>query len=141
MVLGLLFLILTPIIHFILPKSVDINDSSISESTVLRLNDSNQPPSLPHKPISYLQLLSSGVYFLTFLTSLLVYFQFTYFEPILTVRLMEFGLSPIVIGFFFCLSGVGLMIFNYIVSKIQGKFDTLKIISFGILVTGFTHFL
>ena len=64
--IGFLFLFLIPILVKLVPSSVDINDREVSESSVLRLNDNNSTDNKEQRPLSYLRLLWSRIYFFTF---------------------------------------------------------------------------
>ena len=78
---------------------------------------------------------------LTAIAAFLSYFQYVYFEPILTVRLLEFEISEFMIGLFFSINAVSYMIVSLFISWFTNRYDNKAIISFGLLSTGLTHFL
>ena len=78
---------------------------------------------------------------MTAIAAFLCYFQYTYFEPILSVRLLDFEISDFMIGLFFSLNGVSYMFVSLIISWFTDRYDNQMIISFGIFITGFFHFL
>ena len=72
-IIGALFLFLIPVILKLIPESVNISDKDFSENSVLRLNEESWSSHKENKSLTYLQLLSSRIFFFTFVTALLAF--------------------------------------------------------------------
>lgn len=103
---GSVFILSSILLQFVVPKSVDRTDDTE------RLTDSTQTE------ITYKDVLSRRIFLCTAIAAFFSYFSYSYLEPILSIRLMEKGITEFWIGAFFCLYSSGYIISSLLVSQL-----------------------
>ena len=101
-VIGSAFVILTPLLRFVIPRSVDdidIRDVVGYESSMSLIRSF----SIDHGPktMKYSELFKRKIFWFTSIAAFFAYFQSWYMEPVLALRLTEFGVDNIFLGVFF----------------------------------------
>ncbi|CAI2367773.1 unnamed protein product [Moneuplotes crassus] len=127
------------LLYWLIPNSVDINDSKVNEESILVAHDQESLTSV--SKFSFTKLLIDPLFLLTSICGFLCFFAFCYYEAVLTVRLVEFNLSKFGIGLVFSISPVTYFVMNIFSSFFIENFDPKKLIMFGILLTGCSLFL
>lgn len=83
-----------------IPASVNISDKT-QASNKDDLSDTKERLNTIQSHISYKDVLSKKVFLLTAISGFAAYFEYSYMEPVLALRVMEFDVSPFFLGIFF----------------------------------------
>ena len=140
--IGVTFISLAPLLRFVIPKSVDDHDisslSGIENSMSLVRSFSLDPGP---RTIKYSELFSRKVFVFTAVAAFFSYFQSWYLEPVLALRITEFGVSSLFIGFFFALSPITYVMVSANISWFTDRFDNKVLIYWGLVLWGISQFL
>lgn len=133
-IIGGIFIIIFPILLKVIPSTVDTKEEfNISENS-----DSVEEISVG---VTYLKLFWNKNYTMSALAAFWAYFNYWYLEPVLALRLMEFDLSPTVIGLFFWIPALSYMVSCFWVSWFTSRFDPKLVIAAGMGLWGLSQFL
>ena len=109
--IGGSLLIASVILCIAIPSSVDQKDF------INNLNNSLDPQNEHEvmirddiKPIRYIDIFRHKIFTLTAISGFMSYFQYSYMEPVLALRVNEFGISPFWLGMFFSINAIGYII-------------------------------
>ena len=93
------------------------------------------------KPIKYYQIFFRPISIITSIATFLAVLWLTYFEPTLSLRLDDFGLSSLWIGAFFTLAPITYTISSLSISWMTSKIDPKYIACIGLFLNGVSQFL
>ena len=93
------------------------------------------------EPISYMRLFSRRIFTATAFCGFLVYFEYWYMQPVMSIRLEEFGLGPIMTGIYFSIYYIMYTIGNLCISFFTNRFDSKLIIVVWLFMWGWANFL
>ena len=88
MIVGCLFLIIFPFLKFTMPPGIDENENTddlVKNESLSTEEDSQE--------ISYFKILCDPVILLAMISQVLFSISFSFFEPVLSFRLLEFNAS------------------------------------------------
>ena len=139
--LSVAFLVFAVLLIFIVPKTVDKQDLHLMEWSQedSELLNSNAP--MITQRIKYLDIFKWRIFVLTAIVAFFSYFWYWFFEPILAIRLMEFGLSEFWIGMFYTIQAGGYIVGWISFTLIPDYFDKKVIITVSMFLTGTVTFL
>ncbi|CAI2360298.1 unnamed protein product [Moneuplotes crassus] len=139
-----LFIVLLILLSFKIPKSVGIREEENVWTTrdFLATNDAEaQKDREQTEDISCWKLLTSKVYLLTTICVFLCFFNFCFYEPVLSTELMAKGLSNSEIGIIFSIAPICYFIMLLIFSFFGEKLCSRKLVVVGMILGAIGVFL
>ncbi|CAI2359197.1 unnamed protein product [Moneuplotes crassus] len=139
-----LFIVLLSLLSFKISKSVDIREGENSWTVrdFLVTNDAEaQKDREQAEDISCWKLLTSKVYLLTTICVFLCFFNFCFYEPVLSTELMAKGLSNSEIGIIFSIAPICYFIMLLIFSFFGEKLCSRKLVVVGMVLGAIGVFL
>ena len=140
-VLSIVFLASAVLLIFIVPKTVDKQDPHLMESSQEDSELLNSGTPKIKERIKYFDIFKWRIFVLTAIVAFFSYFWYWFFEPVLAIRLMEFGLSEFWIGMFFTIQATGYIIGWVSFTLISDYFDKKIMITVSMFLTGVIMFL
>ena len=116
-----------------------VNDSSEDTKTTDEREESLN--FAKHSSIKYSEILFRPIALITFISTFFALWWLTYFEPTLSIRLDDYGLSSLWIGVFFSLSPITYTISSLSISWMTSKIDAKYLICIGLLFNGIAQLL
>lgn len=146
---GSIFICSAVVLYFVVPKSVDKSDEEMQHLTSNNYSEEVHSPGpsggkhvQPVNPrITYTELLCQRVFVCTAIAAFFSYVAYSYQEPVLAVRLMDFDLSPFWIGIFFSINAVSYVISSLVISWFTYYFKNRTLIVVGMFAAGLSQFL
>ena len=139
LIVGLSFLIFFPLMKATLPDG--INESDDSASNLINNPNNGSNASEESQKISYFQLFSDPVIFLSSVGLILISSTLTYIDPILSFRLQEFTDSLKIQSFVFSCAILGYSLNSLVVPFLAKYMSPIKLIGIGLLSCGLSNFL
>ena len=139
LIVGLSFLIFFPLMKATLPDG--INESDDSASNLINNPNNGSNASEESQEISYFQLFSDPVIFLSSVGLILISSALTYIDPILSFRLQEFTDSLRIQSFVFSCAILGYSLNSLVVPFLAKYMSPIKLIGIGLLSCGLSNFL
>ena len=112
----------------------------VNKSTFIDHQNADIAPKKKPK-VGYIQLFSRRIFLLTSLSSFFAYFEYWYLEPILSIRLEDFNLTPIEIGLFFWSYAATYTAASLVVFWFTKRYNKKGFICIWMLIWSLTNFL
>jgi MFS family permease len=134
---GSVFLISGVVLIFVVPNTVDMQDESKnlnpigSTENIVAENSSG-----PQDRIRYSDVFKNRVFTMASIVGFFGYFGYSYLEPVLAIRLIEFKLSEFWIGAFFSLGAVGYIVGGLTFPLVGKYLSKGKLIVSGMFMAG-----
>ena len=134
--------------HMLIDEYNDINytvtsavDLGCKNKSTLIDNQNDQSQSISRSKVKYIALFSRKIFLMTSLSAFYAYFEYWYLEPILSLRLEDFNLTPIEIGLFFWSYAGMYTAASMIVFWFTKRFNNKGFIWICMLICGFINFM
>jgi len=130
--IGLCFLVLTFLLSFVVPSSIDKKDEQVETITERRISRYEENVVVVStEPISFFKLVTTGKFILAGCGGLVAMFIFVFMEPVLAFRLQEFGISPVLVGTFFSIQPVSYVLLSFSITWFTSIFANRGLLMFG----------
>lgn len=129
-VIAGVFMVSAIFLYFFMPNSM--NQSEVSKLFGNQVSTDS---------VNIWDLLCHRVFLCCSIAAFFGYFVLVYFEPILSIRLIDMGLTEFWIGVFFSINGIGNIFASFLLYYFSGKFDNKLIILSAMIIAGLSQFM
>jgi MFS family permease len=126
--IGGIFLISVVILSWVIPETINKTDKREEGFSSDRLEEApskkdEDTTSQEEHAITYTEVLKQRIFVCSAIAAFFGYFDVSFMEPVLSLRLMEFDLSKFWIGVFFCLYALGYILGSLTVGVFSKRFE------------------
>lgn len=139
-IIGLVFLVLTPILYVLIPDSINKNDDHVETNIERKMHEFEDSQSTRSKKlkVSFWKLLTTRRFLIASMGGMMSNFMYTFMEPVLAFRISQFNVSAFQIGMFFSIQPISYIILSFTISYFTGKYANRGIIMLGALFASFS---
>jgi len=142
-VIGGAFLLLTPMLYFLIPSSIDLKDEEMETDVEKRLHiyeETHTNRNIKTK-VSFSKLIFTRRFFLAAMGGMMANFMYCYMEPVLAFRISEFEVSNFAVGMFFSIQPISYIIVSFTISWFTKIYANRGLIMIGALFSSFSMLL
>lgn len=126
--IGCIFLISVVILIWAIPQTVNKTDEKKTDFPSDQLEEvtpkkNGETKAQEDIAIKYSEVLKQRIFVCSSVAAFFGYFGYSFMEPVLAIRLMDFELSEFWIGAFFCINAVGYVLGSLTVSFLSERFN------------------